>query len=710
MRRDRWEWRLLALAAVLLASIAVLTGMETRDAEAARDFGGSVAFDATAAAIEARAVEGDVVGGTGRPRSGSAAQETIALDSPWSFVTATEAGTPTAVLGDIPGLLAAYRWNAPAGKFDVWRPAGPSFLNTLSEIAPGDAVWLRLSAPSSWTRRVLTGERNVVVADGWSTIGWTGPDAPATEVVRRLGAERIVAFVDGEFASFNPDLPSALSRLSTIGRGQALWVHSSGSRSVTIPDAVSSPDLAAVPPITFRVQVSEEEASVIQDVVADVFGYFAPRLGPPPDDYRFAVRSFPVPCLTSTYSGYAIELYLPCRELEALLRFDLPRTYAERLQEHYFRTQGCDSLGLAWLALGTPYYVAQRYADARGVLAYEESRKPMLALAQATQLALGDPLLNYTGPCGDYPPHYRFYIEIAKMLGVLAVERLVERSGDDALGEYFTLSKTMAWSDAFAAAFGLSVEDFYREFAEYRRSVTPEGLAQTDTTPERHVVMNVADGSLEGAQEVWADWDAVRRFYLDRSGLEVDAAIVYTDLTPALYRDRRGHWDVSSECGHVPAFDVVMYLSQLCIPRSVTLAHEYFHLLQRELGDGVRSGRRWMIEGSATYMEEQFLQRQLRVSAEERRPIQVRLATWEVRGRDLDGSDADFARSALHVGPYHVGFLAVEWLVERAGEEAILQYFQGQTFSQLFGLTEDEFYAAFGPYLRDLLEEHASSR
>ena len=358
--------------------------------------------------------------------------------------------------------------------------------------------------------------------------------------------------------------------------------------------------------------------------------------------------------------------------------------------------------------LGAPYYVARRYADARGLLAYEESRKPIVALARATRLALDDPDLHKPGTCGNYPPHYEFYIEMVRMLGVLAVERLVERSGDEALGEYFTLSKTTAWRDAFAAAFGLSVEDFYREFAEYRRSVTPAGLAEADATPELHVVMNVADPSVEGAQEVWAEWEAVRRFYLDRFGLEVDAAIAYADLTPTLYRDLLGWWDVTSQCAIVLRPGVAMYLKKDCGGRDVNLAHEYFHLLQRELGDG--GGHHWMIEGSAIHMQEQFVLDQWGFSAEERRPNNVRLAASYIQSVSRGVPDASFAETALEYGPHYVGFLAVEWLVERAGEEAILEYFQGRSFSNLFGLTEEEFYAEFGPYLRALLEEHASGR
>ena len=217
MRRARRGWRLPLFAVVLLAAGMLLAGAGSRDVQA-RDQPAPPAAPsgATAAAVD---------------------PQTIPLQAPWSFVTATEAGAPAAVLGAIPGLIAVYRWNAPAGAFDTWRAASAPSLNTLLVVAPGDALWLHLSSPSSWTRPVLTGARTVVVADGWSTIGWTGPGAPASEVAATLGADRIIAYVEGRFVSFAPGLPPALSGLHTVERGQALWVRSAGSRSATIPAA-----------------------------------------------------------------------------------------------------------------------------------------------------------------------------------------------------------------------------------------------------------------------------------------------------------------------------------------------------------------------------------------------------------------------------------------------------------------------------------------
>ncbi len=231
MRSARRAWRLPVLAVVLLVAGMLVAGAELRDVQAT----GQSAPPTTPPAATDAAVE-----------------QTIPLHAPWSFVIATEAGAPAAVLGAIPGLLAVYRWNSPAGAFDTWRVASPPARNTLAEVAAGDALWLQLSAPSSWTRPVFTGARTVVVADGWSTIGWTGPGAAADAVAAMLGADRIIAYVEGRFVSFAPGLPPALSGLHTVERGQALWVHADGQRSATVPDAAhcdpSYPGVCIPPP------------------------------------------------------------------------------------------------------------------------------------------------------------------------------------------------------------------------------------------------------------------------------------------------------------------------------------------------------------------------------------------------------------------------------------------------------------------------------
>lgn len=182
-------------------------------------------------------------------RAATQSEDVLRLQAPWSFVTATESGDPGALLGGIVSLEAAFRWNPANETFDTWRPLSPAFLNSLTTIEAGDALWLLLSASSVWTRPLFIGQRPVRIVDGWSTLGWTGPGTAAEDVAALLDADRIVAFVASGFLVFDPSLPTALNSLTDVRRGDPLWVLSTGSRTVTIPTATpTAPPVPGPPP------------------------------------------------------------------------------------------------------------------------------------------------------------------------------------------------------------------------------------------------------------------------------------------------------------------------------------------------------------------------------------------------------------------------------------------------------------------------------
>ena len=232
MRSARRGWRLALLAVVLLVAGMLVAGAESRGVQATEQ---PAPPTAPSAATDA-----------------AVTPQTIPLHAPWSFVTVTEAGAPAAVLGAIPGLLAVFRWDVEAGDVRyLARDVAPGPQHAARGRA-GDALWLQLSAPSSWTRPVLTGARTVVVADGWSTIGWTGPGAAASEVAATLGADRIIAYVEGRFVSFAA-WPAAWAPHAPHGRARAGALGAVGRRrSATIPDAAhcdpSYPGVCIPPP------------------------------------------------------------------------------------------------------------------------------------------------------------------------------------------------------------------------------------------------------------------------------------------------------------------------------------------------------------------------------------------------------------------------------------------------------------------------------
>ncbi len=158
--------------------------------------------------------------------------------------------------------------------------------------------------------------------------------------------------------------------------------------------------------------------------------------------------------------------------------------------------------------------------------------------------------------------------------------------------------------------------------------------------------------------------------------------------------------------------------------RAVTLAHEYFHVLQRHLAGRTRSPA-WMTEGTATYAGGRY-----------------RLAVWDVTGEQL--RNARWRHSSHITEPigdlglirvfyageapvYSLAAIAVEWLegrlaldgaeAEFAPQEvgwpdsftetaAYIEYYRRlasardweDAFEKVFGITADDFYDAFAAY------------
>ncbi|MDE2640572.1 MAG: hypothetical protein OXI03_08330, partial [Chloroflexota bacterium] len=57
----------------------------------------------------------------------------------------------------------------------------------------------------------------------------------------------------------------------------------------------------------------------------------------------------------------------------------------------------------------------------------------------------------------------------AQPLSFLAVEWLAQRAGEPALFQYYRLLPSSdSWQDAFQGAFGITIDEFYDEFAKYR--------------------------------------------------------------------------------------------------------------------------------------------------------------------------------------------------------------------------------------------------
>ena len=137
--------------------------------------------------------------------------------------------------------------------------------------------------------------------------------------------------------------------------------------------------------------------------------------------------------------------------------------------------------------------------------------------------------------------------------------------------------------------------------------------------------------------------------------------------------------------------------------RGGPIAHEYFHILQRDLGligGSENSWPNWLMEGSAEYAEAHYEEEQGRGTVSWRREA-ARLE-WSAIRVCFPGpcnrswpNFPDYTESDRSVFRYEIGFLAVDWLVERKGEAALMEFFRlgggRHEFEEAFGMTPEEF-------------------
>ena len=167
-------------------------------------------------------------------------------------------------------------------------------------------------------------------------------------------------------------------------------------------------------------------------------------------------------------------------------------------------------------------------------------------------------------------------------------------------------------------------------------------------------------------------------------------------------RIRFGHDRV--ECGGYLARTV--YLNDFCFS---ALAHEYAHALQAELA--VRAQREepwagqpaWLTEGTAEYWSKRYEARQHHLGYENTVQDIVIPSARSVTAPLSRLWTYDALLAQTH--GYSLSHLAVDWLVNHAGEEALFTYYAqpGQSawtsrFKSAFGLSPSEFYEEFETY------------
>lgn len=192
--------------------------------------------------------------------------------------------------------------------------------------------------------------------------------------------------------------------------------------------------------------------------------------------------------------------------------------------------------------------------------------------------------------------------------------------------------------------------------------------------------------------------ERVQRFYAERFGaITSDVTFYFASDGDAL---RRGGGPASSEgwCASAGSREIFIITS-----KCLAVAHEYFHIIQEALsGDDLKGTPIWLYEGSALYAD--FLHRYSvgHPSSEERYR-----SAWLALNTPLNSNFNDYFEPRERIfRAFQFGYNVMQWLSDNVGESAITDYFATlpesdawvEAFHSAFGMTVDEFYAAFEEY------------
>ena len=355
--------------------------------------------------------------------------------------------------------------------------------------------------------------------------------------------------------------------------------------------------------------------------------------------------------------------------------------------------------GPHWLWIGTQAYVEYAFqaATGRGTLDGLRNRERSRA--------------GVAGPLDRHLTHRDSGEDYLGSLArtFLAVDWLVQRAGEPAIFEYYrVLPDSESWQQAFEAAFGIAIDDFYEAFEEYRAEVAPRFPHLADTSDEPALAFE-GDLPAETREAVRAEFDALRTFYEERFGAGTADYTVYlaADGEPLADVHQRVFNSEPPEgfCdGWTYRRVAVVALSCHSDP-PYGLASYHFRAINLQVTFEFRWGPRWLSEGGQAYVEYAYQAGRGYAESDVIRSREVSRAM--ATASPLKTLDTDTAFDEVgHAEARALGFLAMEWLVERAGESAIFEYYRLRAglktweaaFEAAFDLTVDDFYEAFEAY------------
>jgi len=384
----------------------------------------------------------------------------------------------------LPRVVLVYAWNADSGRYEIAAPRLPRRYWTIRFLEPGRGYVLRIGGPGDveWQRSVLPASGLVSLRSGVNLSAWAGQDdAAIADVARGIGSS-LLSIRSGDLI-YDPSVPDSMDDWPVVQRGDALEISVSRDVNWLQPTFV-------MPEIHYAGNVDHGVRRLIERDLEATLEYSARELGVQADPFSLVVvvagdaksahdkttelghpwewesfRNF-WQRAGGWYSSDQEAFYLKSSTWEGSSsgryhqgRYVVIHEYIHALQ---FQLMGDNYIDLDWLLEGSANWFDSDLStqDRNG---YPLSRQ----LIDALNLASKGPPLEEIESAND-TWQYSF--------GLVAADLLIERAGKSAaLDFYRVLAPGRAgpggrWEtrptvrSAFAAAFGLSLEEFYDEF------------------------------------------------------------------------------------------------------------------------------------------------------------------------------------------------------------------------------------------------------
>ena len=168
----------------------------------------------------------------------------VALLPGWNWVVWTghtqAIGDALEAFPDVSQLTVIFEHNAGTQRWQSYRPGLPAIVNKIAELRSGVSYFLLVDGAMTWEMPVdgdLTGTR--LIANGFSAIGWVGPDATPQEVLDAIANPAAVAGFfrfntsTQMYDSYRPGVPAFVNKISSIQPFDVLFISATAPTTIT---------------------------------------------------------------------------------------------------------------------------------------------------------------------------------------------------------------------------------------------------------------------------------------------------------------------------------------------------------------------------------------------------------------------------------------------------------------------------------------------